>query len=448
MSNAHKHNFAAVILAAGQGTRMKSAMPKVMHKLAGQPLIAHVLASIAPLHPERTVVVIAPHMDSVRDTALKMSPACKVAIQDKQQGTGHAVLCAEEALAGYEDTVFVLYGDTPLISPRTLHHLQHAAMQAEVVVLGMELDNPTGYGRLVVDANGLLREIVEEKDANPQQKQITFCNSGVMAISGKHLVPMLKQLKNANAAGEYYLTDIIAIAGGMGLTCGAMEADPVELAGINSREQLAQAESVMQGWLRQHHMSEGATLIDPQTVYFSVDTQLGKDVVIHPNVVFGANVRVADNVEIRSFSHVEGASIETGATVGPFARLRPGTSIGENGHVGNFVELKNTKLGKGAKANHLSYVGDSEVGEGANIGAGTITCNYDGINKFKTIIGAGAFIGSNSSLVAPVTIGSGAIVGAGSVITQDVPDDALAVTRAEQKNIAGKGKELKARKKK
>lgn len=448
MSDQHKYKFASLILAAGQGTRMRSAMPKVMHKLAGQPMISHVLSAGQALGPERTVVVIAPHMDTVRELVTREVPGCAVAIQDKQSGTGHAVQCARDALKGFSGTVVVLYGDTPLITSGTVAKLLEAAQTADVVVLGMEIADPTGYGRLVVDSSGQLEEIVECKEASSQQKAITLCNSGVMAFSGRYLFNLLEKIAPNNTAGEYYLTDCIAIADDQGLKCRVVVTDAAELAGVNSRVQLADAEKAIQKRLRKQAMDNGATLVDPETVYFSVDTKLGRDVVIYPSVVFGQNVAVADNVEIRSFSHIEGAQIGAGAIIGPFARVRPGSVVGENAHVGNFVELKKTTLGKGAKANHLSYVGDSTVGEGANIGAGTITCNYDGINKYETVIGDYAFIGSNTSLVAPVTVGAGAIVGAGSVITQDVEADALAVTRAAQVNKAGKAKELRARKKK
>jgi bifunctional UDP-N-acetylglucosamine pyrophosphorylase/glucosamine-1-phosphate N-acetyltransferase len=310
-----------------------------------------------------------------------------------------------------------------------------AAQSHEIVVLGMRLENPFGYGRLITDGNGRLGEIIEERDATPEQKAIDLCNSGIMAVSGDRLFTLLEKLTPNNNAGEYYLTDIVALANDMGLHCQVVEApDANELGGINTRAQLASAENVLQNKLRAQMMENGVTLIDPQSAYFRVDTKIAPDVVIHPQVVFGANVEVESNVEIRSFCHIEGAYIKEGAIIGPFARIRPSSTIGKDAHIGNFVEVKNTVLGDGAKANHLSYVGDSEVGAAANIGAGTITCNYDGVNKHKTIIGAKASIGSNSSLVAPVTIGEGAVTGAGSVITEDVPKDALAFGRARQVN--------------
>jgi bifunctional UDP-N-acetylglucosamine pyrophosphorylase / glucosamine-1-phosphate N-acetyltransferase len=448
MASDHKHNFAGIILAAGKGTRMRSALPKVMHKVAGQPMISHVLATLKSLSPQKTVLVIAPGMADVKDAAEQVAPGCNVVVQDKQQGTGHAVLCAEEAINKYSGTVLVLYGDTPLITPGTLERLLTMAESAEIVVLGMRLADPTGYGRLVVDSSGQLEEIIECKDATPTQKQLTLCNSGVMAISGKYLFTLLKQIKPDNAAGEYYLTDIVGAADEHNLHCHVVEADATEMMGINSRAQLAEAEAIMQQRLRQQAMEQGATLIDPNTVYLSMDTKLGQDVIIHPQVVFGPGVTVENNAEVRSFCHIEGARIGKKAIIGPFARLRPGSIIGDGAHVGNFVELKNTTMAKNAKANHLSYVGDTQVGEGANIGAGTITCNYDGFGKYKTTIGAYAFIGSNTSLVAPVNVGEGAIIGAGSVITEDVEADALAVTRAPQINKSAKAKEIRQRKKK
>jgi len=448
MNNEYKHKFAAVVLAAGKGERMKSALPKVMHRLAGEPLIAHVLQSLDALAPEKTVVVIAPQMDSVRAAALAEMPASAFAVQDKQLGTGHAVRCAEAPLAGYAGTILVLYGDTPLLTPQTLSRVLEVAASAEVVVVGMRLADPTGYGRLIVDGNGQLEEIVECRDAAPEQKHITLCNSGVMAIKGAHLFNLLKKLEPHNVAGEYYLTDIVAVADEQGLHCHVVEADAAELGGVNSRAQLAAAENIMQQRLRLRAMDQGATLIDPASVTFSMDTQLGRDVMVHPHVVFGPGVIAQDNVEVRSFSHIEGAEIGKGAVIGPFARLRPGSIIGEEAHVGNFVELKKTSLGRGAKANHLSYIGDTQVGEGANIGAGTITCNYDGFGKYETKIGAGAFIGSNTSLVAPVTIGEGAIIGAGSVITEDVEADALSIARPPQVTKPAKAKEFRQRGKK
>lgn len=440
--NKNKTNnpFACIILAAGKGTRMKSAIPKVMHQIAGESLISHVVSSLVPLTPEKTIVVIAPEMNSVKQTVNKIDTSAKFILQSDQLGTGHAVRITQQEFAGYTGKIVVLYGDTPLITTETIAKLLEVSQSCEIAVLGMRLENPFGYGRILTDASGQIEEIIEERDATQEQKAINLCNSGVMAVSGKYLFSLLEKLTRNNNAGEYYLTDIVAFADDMGLHCHVVEADATELAGINTREQLAGAENIMQQRLRKKAMDGGVTLIDPASVFLRTDTKIAADVIIHPNVAFGAGVAIESNVEIRSFSHIEGAHIKAGAIIGPFARLRTGSVVGENAHVGNFVELKNTKIGNGAKANHLSYVGDSDVGEGANIGAGTITCNYDGINKHKTTIGAGAFIGSNSSLVAPVNIGAGAVVGAGSVITQDVPEAMLAIERSPQLNKIRKAK--------
>ena len=444
MTNQNKNKinnpFACVILAAGKGTRMKSTMPKVMHQIAGEPMILHVVSNIAPLAPEKIIVVVAPEMDSVKQAVSKLDSNIKFATQNEQLGTGHAVRTTESELKGYNGKILMLCGDAPLITTGTLEKLLDASQSAEIVVLGMRMENPYGYGRLLIDTNGQLEEIIEERDATQEQKAINLCNSGMMVVSGKYLFSLLEKLTSNNNAGEYYLTDIVALADDIGLHCHVVEADASELSGINTRAQLANAEAVMQQRLRKNSMDDGVTLVDPASVYLRVDTKIASDVIIHPQVVFGAGVTVESGVEIRSFSHIEGAHIKAGAIVGPFARLRAGSVVGENAHVGNFVEIKNTKLGDGAKANHLSYVGDAQVGAGANIGAGTITCNYDGVNKHKTTIGAGAFIGSNSSLVAPVVIGAGAVVGAGSVITQDVPDGALAIERSPQLNKERKSK--------
>ncbi len=448
MKTVNKYNFSCVVLAAGKGTRMRSAMPKVLHKIAGKPLAAHVLASVAPLAPVQVITVIAPSMENVQAACWRERTSCEFAVQTQQKGTGDAVRSALPLLAKC-DTVLVLYGDTPLMKSETLAALLEKSAHCEVAVLGMQMENPTGYGRLVTGENGKLEQIVECKDASPTQKKITLCNSGIMAIRSKLLPDLLAKLSTQNASKEFYLTDIIAHANNAGHRCVvAVAEDAAELAGINTRAQLASAEAVLQARLRAAAMENGATLVDPSTVFFSADTVLGSDVVVHPFVVFAAGVKVGNNVEIRSYSHIEGATIESGAIIGPFARLRPNTVIEENAHVGNFVELKATRLGAGAKANHLAYIGDADVGEGANIGAGTITCNYDGVNKYKTTIGEGAFIGSNSSLVAPVSIGSGAMVGAGSVITDDIEAGALAIARSAQIVKPGKGAELKARKKK
>jgi len=422
---------AAVILAAGKGTRMKSALPKVLHAIAGRPMIGHVLANLAPLGASPVVVVMAPGMDAL---AAAVAPHA-IAIQDPQLGTGHAVLAARQALGAGAGDLLILYGDTPLISTATIQRLldrRRAADHPAVVVLGMRPAGAAEYGRLVVDSEGRLEAIVEFREATAEQRRIGLCNSGVMAVDGARIWDLLGSVGNANSKGEYYLTDIVALARKQGLVCAALEAPVEELLGINSRGELAAAEASMQARLRSRAMADGATLIDPATVWFSHDTRLGRDVVVGPNVVFGPGVEIADDVEVRAFCHLEGASIHKGAIIGPFARLRPGSVIGAGARVGNFVETKNAKLAAGAKANHLSYLGDATVGEAANVGAGTITCNYDGFGKYETVIGAGAFIGSNSALCAPVTIGAGAFVAAGSVITKNVAPDALAVARAAQ----------------
>lgn len=436
--------IAAVILAAGQGTRMKSRLPKVMHRIANRTMIGHVLDNLMPLGVEPIVAVIAPGMD---DVAREVAPH-GIAYQTEALGTGHAVRAAKEALAESKvATVLVLFGDSPFVSTATMQKLIERRQMADdpaVVVLGMRPADPTGYGRIITDDSGGIEKIVEHNDASVLERIVDLCNSGVMAIDANVIWPLIDRIGNNNAKNEYYLTDIVALARAAGRRCAYVEAPVEELLGVNSRLDLATAEGLFQQRRRREAMLEGVTLTDPATVYFSTDTKLGRDVIIGPNVVFGPGVSVADGVEIRAFSHIEGARIESGAVIGPFARLRPGSEIGPNAHIGNFVETKNTKLGPGAKANHLTYLGDTEVGAKSNIGAGTITCNYDGFLKEKTVIGKEAFIGSNSSLVAPVKIGDGAIVGAGSVVTRDVAADALAVARGQQvekKGWAGKFRE-------
>lgn len=438
---------AAIILAAGKGTRMKSALPKVMHEIAGRSMIGHVLANLAPLGSQPNVVVVAPGMEQV---AAEVSPL-PTAIQADQLGTGHAVGCARQALGNFPGTVLVLYGDSPFITTATLRNLVTRRADADnpaVVVLGMRPADPAKYGRLVLDAKGHLERIVEWKEASEAERAINLCNSGVMAIDGKILWSLIDRVDNKNAKGEYYLTDIVELARRDGRACAVVEAPEAELMGVNSRAELAIAEGLFQDLRRTSAMEEGATLIDPKSVFFAADTKLGRDVVIGPHVFFGPGVSIADDVEIRAFSHIEGARIESGAIIGPFARLRPGAEIGVDAHVGNFVEVKNSILGAGAKANHLSYLGDADVGAKSNIGAGTITCNYDGYVKARTVIGAGAFIGSNSALVAPVKVGDGAIVGAGSVITRDVDADAIAVSRAEQVSRQGRARDFRAQRQK
>jgi len=427
---------AAIILAAGKGTRMKSDLPKVMHRLAGRTMIRHVLDSVASLTPARTIVVLAPGMDDI----VPEVAGATIAIQPQPLGTGHAALAALPALqdlltADGIDDILVLFGDTPLLTTPTLAALLAERRRhplAAVVVLGMRPADPAAYGRLICDENGVLEAIVEANDATAEQRAIGLCNSGVMAIDAKHLAALLAAIGTDNAKGEYYLTDIVAIARQRGLPCRALEAPLDDLIGINSRADLAAAEAVMQRRLRDAAMAGGATLIDPATVFFSADTVLGRDVTIGPFVNFGPGVTVADKVEICAFCDIAGAQIASGARIGPFARLRPGAAIGPDARIGNFVEIKQATIGRGAKANHLSYIGDAEIGAGANIGAGTITCNYDGFTKTLTRIGEGAFIGSNTVLVAPITIGAGAYIAAGSAITSDVAADALAIGRGQQ----------------
>ncbi|MBK8906777.1 MAG: bifunctional UDP-N-acetylglucosamine diphosphorylase/glucosamine-1-phosphate N-acetyltransferase GlmU [Rhodospirillales bacterium] len=419
---------AVVVLAAGLGTRMNSARPKVMHAVAGRPLIGHVLATAAALDADRVVVVIG---DEMADVAKAVAPHPTV-IQSPRLGTGHAVAAARAELGDFDGDVLVMYGDTPLVAADTLQRMlaaRRAASDPAVVVLGFRARDPGGYGRLIVDTGGALQAIVEAKDASAGQRAIDLCNSGVMAIDGKRLFGLIERVGNDNAKGEFYLTDIVGIARGDGLAAAVVEGDEDEFIGVNSRGDLAHVEAIVQERLRTAAMAGGATLIGPETIFFSHDTRLGRDVVVGPNVVFAPGVTVGDNVEIRPFCHLEGVTIESGASIGPFARLRPGAHVGNDAHIGNFVEIKNASIETGAKVNHLTYIGDARIGARANIGAGTITCNYDGFFKSHTDIGAGAFIGSNTCLVAPVKIGDGAIVGASSAIAKDVPADALAVTR-------------------
>src|SRR5580704_5034672 len=441
--------FAAIILAAGEGTRLNSATPKVMHQIAGLPMIRYLIEALHPLRPAETVVVLGPGMERVADA---VAPA-KIAVQSPPRGTGDAVRAAGPALAGRlaKDNisdVIVLFGDTPLLRPDTIVELLAArrrAPAAAVAAAGMRPADPSPYGRFVLDADGGLARIVEARDATAAERKIGLCNGGIMAIDARHLFDLADRIGNDNAKREFYLTDIVAIARAAGFSCRVAELPSEELIGVNTRAELAAAEALMQERLRRRAMEGGATLVAPQTVFLSADTRLGRDVVVEPNVVFGPGVSVADNVRIRSFSHLEGATIATGAIVGPFARLRPGAVLAADVHVGNFVEIKETRLGAGAKANHLSYLGDTEVGAGTNIGAGTITCNYDGFNKHRTVIGRNAFIGSNTALVAPVTVGDGAYVATGSVVIQDVPADGLTIARARQVDKPGRAAELRER---
>jgi bifunctional UDP-N-acetylglucosamine pyrophosphorylase/glucosamine-1-phosphate N-acetyltransferase len=438
--------LAAVILAAGKGTRMKSVLPKVLHLVAGRPLIGHVLAALEPLQPAAEIVVVGRGMDALAEA---VSPR-RVVVQDPQLGTGHAVLAARGAIGEFPGDVLILYADTPLVTTATLRRLAaalHDRGEAAVAVLGFRPHDPGEYGRLVVDpTTDELLAIVEARDAPPEVRALTLCNAGAMAVAGPQLFELLGGLGNENTKREYYLTDIVAAARARGLAATVVEVeDEDEVLGVNSPAELAAAEAALQRRLRRRWMEEGVTLLDPDSVFLSVDTVLAPDVSIGPYVVFGPGVTVGEGARIHAFCHIAGATIARGASVGPFARLRPGARLGEGAHIGNFVEVKNTVLGAGAKANHLTYLGDAVVGDDANIGAGTITCNYDGFEKHETRIGAGAFIGSNTSLVAPVEIGEGAVVGAGSVITEDVSADALAVARGRQEERAGWARRRRAR---
>jgi bifunctional UDP-N-acetylglucosamine pyrophosphorylase / glucosamine-1-phosphate N-acetyltransferase len=441
--------FAAIILAAGSGTRMKSAIPKVMHPVAGRPMIAHLMHALEPLEPAATVVVIGLRMEAV---ARLVKPAVSV-IQDPPAGTGDAVRVGLDGLASrlapksdIED-VLVLFGDTPLLTTKTLSMLldERRRTDAAIIVAALRPKEPGAYGRLVLNPDGKLERIVEAADATPEELAINLVNGGIMALAARHAEALVTALDRNNAKAEFYLTDIVPVARRRNLDCRILELPEYELVGINTRADLAAAEALMQDRLRRKAMAAGATLIAPETVFLGADTRLGRDVVIEPNVVFGPGVTIGDGARIRSFSHIEGATVGVGAIVGPFARLRPGAVLEDEVHVGNFVEVKEARLGAGAKANHLSYIGDASVGAGVNIGAGTITCNYDGVNKWRTIIGERAFIGSNTALVAPVEIGNGAIVAAGSVVTRNVPADALTVARGQQIDKPGRAALIRVR---
>jgi bifunctional UDP-N-acetylglucosamine pyrophosphorylase / glucosamine-1-phosphate N-acetyltransferase len=430
--------IAAVILAAGKGTRMKSDTHKVLHLIAGRPMIDFLLESVATLAPARTVMVVGALREQL-EAALD-GRGIDFALQAEQLGTAHAVLQAEQALAGFDGDVLLLSGDVPFVRPETMRALLdalHAPERPAAVVMGFRPADPAAYGRIVADPDGRVRKMVEFKDASPDERAVGLCNANLFAVRAADLWPLLKRIGNANAQGEYYLPDLVTIAIAEGRPVRVIEGDPAEATGPNSRSEIAAAEATWQAGRRARVMAEGASLVAPETVWFSWDTEIGRDVLIEPNVVFGPGVRVADGATIRAFSHLEGATVGPGAEVGPYARLRPGAVLGRKAKVGNFVEVKKATLGEGAKANHLTYLGDAEIGAGANIGAGTITCNYDGFFKYKTTVGEGAFIGSNSALVAPVTIGAGAIVGAGAVVTQDVEPDALALVRPTQQAKLG-----------
>jgi bifunctional UDP-N-acetylglucosamine pyrophosphorylase / glucosamine-1-phosphate N-acetyltransferase len=435
-----KPSVAAIVLAAGKGTRMKSSLHKVLHPIAGKPMINHLLDQVAFFAPERQVVVVGAQRAQL-ESAL---PEVSIAVQEPQLGTAHAVLCARDALAGFNGHVLILYGDVPMVTHATMVRMIDALSgDAVISVLAFTPASAGAYGRIALNADGSIAKMVEFKDASLAERGLTLCNSGMMAVKSAYLFALLDQVTNDNAQTEYYLPDIVMLAAKAGYRSVIVEASEAEVAGVNSRGELAQMEAAWQQRRREQAMADGVTLYDPASVYFSHDTAIANDVVIEPSVFFGPGVSVASGTIIHGFSHLEGCTVGERAEIGPFARLRPGADLHAKVKVGNFVEIKKSVMESGAKANHLSYIGDAHVGAGANIGAGTITCNYDGFFKYKTEVGAGAFIGSNTSLVAPVKVGVGAIIGAGSVITKDVEPDALGVTRADQKALSGWAKRFK-----
>jgi len=452
MSQARK--CLAIVLAAGEGKRMRSSRPKVLHQVAGRSMLAHVLDAVAQAGADALAVVVGPGRDDVAAEVLREAPHAKVFVQAERLGTAHAVLAARDALAQGFDDCLVLFADTPLVRPETFGALRaKLAGGAGVAVLGFEPENPFGYGRLLTDESGALLAIREHKDASPEELRARRCNAGLMALDGRKALDWLSRIGNDNAQKEYYLPDAVEVARADGAACALVIAPAGEVLGVNDRVQLAQAEAEIQTRLRRAAMENGATLIAPDTVFFSHDTVLGADVLVEPHVVFGPGVTVGDNVVIHAFSHLEGATLADAVTVGPYARLRPGANLAKAAKVGNFVEIKKSEIGEGAKVNHLTYIGDAAVGARSNIGAGVITCNYDGFLKYRTEIGADAFVGSNCSLVAPVRIGAGALIGSGSVVTKDVAADSLAVARGKQMEKPGwaaafreKMRALKARK--
>ncbi|GAB5434634.1 MAG: bifunctional UDP-N-acetylglucosamine diphosphorylase/glucosamine-1-phosphate N-acetyltransferase GlmU [Epibacterium sp.] len=432
---------ALVILAAGKGTRMNSDLPKVLHQIAHAPMLEHAMRAGGALDPERTVVVAGHEAEMVRAATAEIAPEATVVLQEEQLGTGHAVLQARAALEGFRGDVVVLYGDTPFVSAETLERMIEARSRADLVILGFEAADSARYGRLIMQGESL-EKIVEFKDASDAERAITFCNSGLMACNAEVMFGLLDQVGNDNASGEYYLTDLVELARAEGLSVTAVSCPEAETLGINSRADLAAAEAVFQAHARAELLDIGVTLTAPETVHLAFDTIIGRDTVIEPNVVFGPGVTVESGALIRAFSHLEGCHVSRGAKVGPYARLRPGAELAEDTHVGNFVEIKNAEIAAGAKVNHLTYIGDASVGEATNIGAGTITCNYDGVMKHRTEIGARAFIGSNTCLVAPVTVGDEAMTATGAVITKDVADGDLAIARVQQTNKPGRARKL------
>jgi bifunctional UDP-N-acetylglucosamine pyrophosphorylase/glucosamine-1-phosphate N-acetyltransferase len=444
------NDLAVIVLAAGQGTRMKSARPKVLHEVGGRALIGHIAAELSALGASRIVLVIGPDMEQVGAAARAAAPGLRVdtVVQHDRLGTGHAALQARAALADFRGDILVALGDAPFVSAATFGRLRDALKAPDrpaVCVLGVRLADPAMFGRMVASADGALERIVEARDASAEERRIDLVNTGVMAFAGEGFFDLLARIEPANAQKEYYLTDAVALARKSGRSARAVEGSPAEWLAANDRAELAALELEFQQRARRKAMLAGATLIDPASVWFSFDTVIGADTVVHPSVQFGAGVRIGSNVTIKGFCHIEGTEIADGAIVGPFARLRPGADIGPDAHIGNFVEIKNASVEAGAKVNHLTYIGDARVGAKANIGAGTITCNYDGFEKFHTDIGAGAFVGSNSALVAPVKIGDGALVGAGSVVTEDVPADALVVARGRASVVPGWSRKFRDR---
>jgi bifunctional UDP-N-acetylglucosamine pyrophosphorylase / glucosamine-1-phosphate N-acetyltransferase len=441
----------AIVLAAGEGTRMRSARPKVLHEVAGRSLLAHVLTVVRAAGSTDCAIVIGPDADDIASAAMRILPHAQCFVQRERRGTAHAVLAAKEALACKHDDVLVIFGDTPLVRPQTLGRMRAAVSDgAALVVLGFRAQDSTGYGRLIIE-NGELVAIREEIDASAAERKIDLCNAGLMGFAGETALAVLERIGDDNGKREYYLTDAVKVARSMNLKAVAIETEEDDVRGINTKAQLAETEAVLQQRLRKAAMDAGVTLVAPETVFLSADTKLGRDVVVEPYVFFGPGVTVEDNAVIRSFSHLDCAHVGKGASVGPFARLRPGAKLGADVHIGNFVEIKEAVIEDGAKANHLAYIGDARLGAGSNFGAGAIVCNYDGVAKHRTDIGKGAFIGSNASLVAPVKVGDGAYVATGSVITQDVPADGLAIARERQivkENRAGRLRALKGATKK
>ena len=434
------NNISIIILSAGKGTRMKSSLPKVMHKVAGREMINMVIDEAKKLIPQNITLVVSEEMEIFYEKIKNEHKNQQIdfALQNERKGTGHAVSCAITTFNNnkkLQKKVLILYGDTPLISHQTLEKMLRKIDDFSLCILGFDDEEENAYGRLVINDLGHIEKIVEFKDADEIEKKIALCNSGVIAVDGDALPQLLKQIKNNNSAQEFYLTDIVAIANSQGFKSTFIKTNINEVLGVNSRVELANIEKIKQKQIRQKMMENGVTLISPKSVHFNFDTEIAQDVIIHPHVVFGSRVKIASDVEIKSFCHIEGATIQKNAVIGPFARIRPQTEIAENVHIGNFVEIKKSQISKNSKINHLSYIGDSEIGEATNIGAGTITCNYDGFNKFKTKIGDNVFIGSNSALIAPIEIEDGAIVGAGSVITKTVKANELAVSRSSQTNI-------------